>query len=172
MPNGLFSDLLKRTLGGRGLREWAEFIGTEGPAAWYREKYGIPGMPAEFGEEVAELRRVAAEGLDPLQFRRQMASRAGALTGTVTQRMAGGLERLGTAYGGAISAGLTERYRAEAAGAKVRGFGDILFQMMSQDEATRQTAKEQLLNMLLTQQQLDTQLILHEQMIRAQLGRD
>jgi len=135
-----------------------------------RQEMGLPDTWGGMRGEIAELRRVASEGLDPNEFRRSASVNTGGAMRGVTDKASKGMSSVGMMYGSELSGGLMQKYRTAFESQKVATFGSMLGEMLSKDNQTRDIAKQQLLQLILSKAEMDQMLVSSEMQRRAQLG--
>ncbi len=135
-----------------------------------RGKMGLDNIFKEMQPEIAELRRVASEGLDPNEFRRNAANTIGGAMKGVTGQAQKGLGQVGDMYGSALSGGLMSKYRDAFTSKKVATFGSMLGSLLKKDDQTRTAAKQQLIDLVMKKSEMDQQLVMSDEMRRAQMG--
>lgn len=141
-----------------------------GPRKGLMEKYGLENPYTGMEEDILGLERVASRGLDPNEF----GKRYGAQTASAGRSIVG---QTNTAVGGAalglgdnLMSGGLDRIQAEGAGARVGVYGDLLTRMRSEDYAISSDAKNQLLEMIMAKQQMESTIAMTEAQIRVQTG--
>lgn len=150
------------------MTDYARNTGTE--ADYYRKRLGMDDPYGGMRDEIFELRRTAAEGLDPVQFRRNAAAQGGLSARKTTQAGMGALDESTRSYGANISSGLVGRYKDVIGQQKVADFGKIMGALMSKDMESRSQAKQTIFNLVQRKFDLDALLIQTERQRIDRLG--
>lgn len=165
----------KASRGGHGADRWPSYNKqyAQGKGAYgdlIRRNMGIPDVWSSMGGEISELRRVASEGLDPMEFRRNVADTTGSAMRGITDKANQGMRNVGMMYGSELSGGLMQKYQGAFEQQKVSTFGSMLGQLLQQDRSTRDSAKQHLMSLILKKAESDQMLVVAEEQRIAQLG--